>query len=527
MGRKSMRVGAEVLEGRVFLSAGDYPGAIWTPAASGNYSTGQSNPRWIIIHTTEESAAATIQEFQTPNLQVSVNYLVTFTGAVYQFVHNNNIAYDAGNLAYNTDSIGIENERYGTNNATEAEYEADAKLVRYLAAEYNIPLVHLSASVAPANPASGTGIIGHYQVPDPTNSKLGGGIDHHTDPVNWNWSHYMSLVEGLTAPNVPTNVAPAANATNVPLNVTLTASTFVDLDSGSTQSASEWVIRRTSDNAVVYDSGTDAKHLTSLAVPAGVLADGASYSWQVRYEDNYGDWSGYSTATTFSTPPLINASISGTVFTDANANGKQDNGETGLAGVTVYLDANNDGTLEGSELRTVTDSKGGFSFAGLPAGNYVIRQVPPAGELQTTPAGNAGISLTLAAGQQSAGNNLGDVAGATITGTVFNDANGNRKLDGQEKGLSGWVVYIALNNGLTFQPGDPTATTDANGQFTFTGLLPGTYTIRIEPKAGWMQTLPASNAGQQLTAAAGQTLTGVQFGERNLVSTSTRPQRDP
>ena len=45
-----------------------YPAAIWTPAASGNYSTAASDPLWIAIHTTEEDAADTITEFQTYNL---------------------------------------------------------------------------------------------------------------------------------------------------------------------------------------------------------------------------------------------------------------------------------------------------------------------------------------------------------------------------------------------------------------------------------------------------------------------------
>lgn len=532
MHRRS-RVDVEVLERRVFLSSApaagggaDYPGAIWTPAGSGDYSTGQSNPRWIIIHTTEETAAATITEFTTPNLQVSANYLVTLTGAVYQFVHNDNVAYDAGNLAYNIDSIGVENERYGTHNATEAEYEADAALVRYLAAEYNIPLVHYAGAVAPANPADATGIIGHYQVPDPTNPTLGGGISHHTDPVNWNWSHYMSLVEGVTAPDIPTNISPAANATNVPLTATLTASSFVDLDPGSTHAASEWVIRRTSDGTVVYDTGTDATHLTSLGVPAGVLANGTSYSWQVRYEDNYGNWSAFSTATTFSTPSLNTAAIAGTVFTDANEDQVRDGGEAGLAGVTVYLDANNDGNLDNGEVSTVTDGVGNFSFVGLPAGNYVIRQVLPAGEIQTGPANDAGIPITLTAGQRSTGNTLGDIAAATISGTVFNDANGDRILDNHEAGLGGWIVYIALNNGLTYQSGDPTATTDSNGQFTFAGLLPGTYTLRVVPRSRWLQTFPAGNAGQQLLAAAGQNVTGVQFGER-VAPRAPRPHYDP
>jgi hypothetical protein len=41
--------------------------------------------------------------------------------------------------------------------------------------------------------------------------------------------------------------------------------------------------------------------LSGLTVPAGKLTAGNAYTWQVRYQDNYGDWSSYSPATTFST----------------------------------------------------------------------------------------------------------------------------------------------------------------------------------------------------------------------------------
>src|SRR5439155_22856557 len=40
---------------------------------------------------------------------------------------------------------------------------------------------------------------------------------------------------------------------------------------------------------------------------------------------------------------ILTSAVSGTVFNDANANGIKDAAETGIAGVFVFLDANNDG----------------------------------------------------------------------------------------------------------------------------------------------------------------------------------------
>ena len=110
-----------------------------------------------------------------------------------------------------------------------------------------------------------------------------------------------------TPPAAPANVSPTNNATSQPLTVQLQASVFSDTDSGDTHAASEWVLRYTSNNAAALDSGevSDSGSLTNYS-PAG-LSEGTSYAWQVRYKDNRGAWSEYSTPTHFttlvSTPP--------------------------------------------------------------------------------------------------------------------------------------------------------------------------------------------------------------------------------
>jgi hypothetical protein len=72
-----------------------------------------------------------------------------------------------------------------------------------------------------------------------------------------------------------------------------------------------------------------------------------------------------------------NGSISGTVFTDANANGVLDAGETGMANLVVFIDANGNGILDANEKYTTTDANGHYSFTGLASGPgspaYAIR----------------------------------------------------------------------------------------------------------------------------------------------------------
>jgi hypothetical protein len=74
-----------------------------------------------------------------------------------------------------------------------------------------------------------------------------------------------------------------------------------------------------------------------------------------------------------------------------------------------------------------------------------------------------------------------------ITGTVFNDANGSGWLDADELPLAGWTLQLS-------GPASATATTDASGAYSFSGLTAGVYTVCAVPPAGWTQTLPTSGA---------------------------------
>ncbi len=78
-------------------------------------------------------------------------------------------------------------------------------------------------------------------------------------------------------------------------------------------------------------------------------------------------------------------SLSGTKFEDLNGDGVWDTGEPPMAGVTIYIDANGNRTLDDGELSTVTDENGEYLFDDLPAGNYIVREVVPEGYVQTQP----------------------------------------------------------------------------------------------------------------------------------------------
>jgi len=118
-------------------------------------------------------------------------------------------------------------------------------------------------------------------------------------------------VPSNSPPAQPVNLSPADCAQNQPIETTLQASPFSDPDNGDSQAASEWLVRRTGDNALIFDSGEDSLDQTNRAIPSGLLQYGTTYNWQTRYKDNNGLWGPYSTATSFSTTtPLVSASLS-------------------------------------------------------------------------------------------------------------------------------------------------------------------------------------------------------------------------
>jgi len=79
-------------------------------------------------------------------------------------------------------------------------------------------------------------------------------------------------------------------------------------------------------------------------------------------------------------------SVSGTVFADLNGDGTQDNGETGLSGVRVYVDLKNTGSYVSTDPSAITGSNGTYSIplTDLAGGqSYTIREVLPSGYIQT------------------------------------------------------------------------------------------------------------------------------------------------
>ena len=141
-----------------------------------------------------------------------------------------------------------------------------------------------------------------------------------------------------------------------------------------------------------------------------------------------------------------------------------------------------------SSLLTVDD--GSYSFAGLIAGDYVIRHAPHIGWVQTLPA--SGIySIALGYREDRTGTDFGSYPPtAEISGRKFEDLNANGVFDADEPGLADWRIYLDIDANGQWDTGEPFDLTDSQGQYAVSISSPGLYALAEEPQHGSLQTLP-------------------------------------
>jgi N-acetyl-anhydromuramyl-L-alanine amidase AmpD len=145
--------------------------------------------RYIIIHDIEGSYQEGVNTF-LGHSYVSAHYVVRSSdGHIAEMVRPKDIAWQAGNWYINAHSIGIEHGGTAVDGAawySEQMYRASAKLVKYLAARYDIPIDREH-------------IFGHDNVPG---TSAYGETRMHWDPATyWDWAHFFDLLGAPINPN--------------------------------------------------------------------------------------------------------------------------------------------------------------------------------------------------------------------------------------------------------------------------------------------------------------------------------------
>ncbi|MEI7034829.1 peptidoglycan recognition family protein [Streptomyces pratensis] len=172
----------------------DYPGATWVAASEANWRRADRPDDFgidrVIIHVTQGSFASAVRVFQDPAHRAATHYIVGQDGRVVQMIRELDVAYQAGDRAYNERSVGIEHEGFvdRPKDLTTAMYEASARLTASICARHDIPIDREH-------------IIGHVEVP---------GTDH-TDPgPHWDWDRYLELVRRAATARAARSAPPAA-----------------------------------------------------------------------------------------------------------------------------------------------------------------------------------------------------------------------------------------------------------------------------------------------------------------------------
>ncbi len=198
--------------------------------------------------------------------------------------------------------------------------------------------------------------------------------------------------------------------------------------------------------------------------------------------------------------PPDDASLGDRLWLDANANGLQDLGESGIVGRTVTLIGGGaDGLIattgDNTSTITTTGTDGLYAFTGLTPGvEYQVQfGDTPAGSVFSAPnvssntldsddsdadtvTGKTQI-VTLAQGENNPTLDAGVYELASLGDRVWFDANNNGRQDSGETGASGVTVTL-FGGGAdrvlgTADDTTATTTTNASGLYAFTGLTPG------------------------------------------------------
>ena len=210
------------------------------------------------------------------------------------------------------------------------------------------------------------------------------------------------------------------------------------------------------------------------------------------------------------------------VWNDANQNGLQDDGESGVSNVTVML-ADEQGAsvvdADGQPVEPVkTDANGNYLFANLLAGRYRVTFDVPTGYAPTISEvgedawldSDGVIAEIFASYDPDFSIDLGLIGQGGIGGTLVWDVNRSGGVpDEGDKLLSGVTVTLSYTTAGGVEKTQSTVT-DSNGAYSFSGLVPGDYVVTVD-RASLAAACPECN-GQTyspqgvLPAADGQTL---------------------
>jgi len=173
-------------------------------------------------------------------------------------------------------------------------------------------------------------------------------------------------------------------------------------------------------------------------------------------------------------PVIGDASLSGTVWNDVDGDQEIDSDEAGIPNVTVIVTW--DGPAGPVVIEVVSGSDGSWNLPSLPPGDYTAEldaTTVPNSMSPTTPVA-AAVVLPIG-GHEVVDFGLAEFV--NLGSTVWVDADGDGIVDSGEQGIADVLVNLYDENGVLVA----IAETDADGQYLFTDISPGTYLVQLDP----------------------------------------------
>ena len=245
-----------------------------------------------------------------------------------------------------------------------------------------------------------------------------------------------------------------------------------------------------------------------------------------------------STAGDFANFTVRNGSIRGSVWNDLNRDGVRNttlSGEftdPGIPNWQIFLDLNRNNLKDSGEPVALTDANGAYAFPNLQVGDYEVQEILPTG-WETTATYSDSQTVTVFSGTESvagdfANFNLSTALPGTVSGTVWNDLNGNGVREVSpgtstftDPGLANRVVFVDQNSNGILDLTEPSATSAVDGTYSISGVSPGTVTLTEVALTGWNPTAPSSGS-RTIALKNAEHVSGLDFGNYTLQESAIR-----
>jgi N-acetyl-anhydromuramyl-L-alanine amidase AmpD len=357
-GRLMLAAGALGSAGVLYAST-DYGPAVWRPVNCSKYNTSGYGHKFCVIHDMEGYYLTGTSYIRQCGVQASCHYTVNgkkdyssdaAPGEISQLVREAYYSWHA--RCWNSHSFGTEHEGFASNPAwfTETMYVESAKLHRHLCDKFGITKDrnHIVAHGAKSSSAWCSFARSHFGIDPYCNT--------HTDPgPYWNWSHYMSLLNGATTvPAAPSGLA-ATTASSSQINLTWNDNS--SNESGfkierATASGGPWTqIAINGANDRTYSS-TGLKSLTT-------------YYYRVRAYNSAGNsgYTGVDSAKTDGVPPAAPSNLAATAVSTSQINLTWTQNSSDETGFKIERATSSGGTY--TQIATVGANVTSYSNTGL------------------------------------------------------------------------------------------------------------------------------------------------------------------